>query len=555
MPQYRPSLQELRAEAKQKRIIGLEAKAEDRRKRKNEKIAAAHAKRNFQIQLASGPGPEMQELALRTLQRRHLIDFVLEFHPRYKAGWVHRDICARLEKFAADVAAGKSPRLMILMPPRHGKSQLASRLYPAWHLGHYPEHEFIACSYSIDLARDFSREVRSVLRTPRYDILFPKTKLDPDFQSAETWKLLAPGLGAGGYVAAGVGGGITGKGAHVLVIDDPFKNAEEAESPEIRKKVWSWYQSTAYTRLAPGGGVLLIQTWWHDDDLAGRIMQDMKDDPEADQFEIVKYPAIAEEDEQYRKKGEALHSDRYTLEQLMKIKRTIGLQWWSALYQQNPVPADGAYFTREMFVYREDRPNPEYLYIYQAWDFAISEKKRADWNVGITVGVDFDDNVHVLEVVRFKTTDGLKIVNEMLDMYERHEKVQGIGAEDGQIWKTLSTLFLRRARERRLYPVITPLLPVTDKEVRARPLQGRMQQRKVTFQKNAPYMEAVWREMLRFPSGVHDDIIDALAWVVTLTLGRAAPRKPKIRNKLRQKTVAQKLRLFGRLAGGTHMGN
>ena len=164
------------------------------------------------------------ELALRFLTRKRLLPFVERFNPDYQAGWVHKDICQRLEQFSKDVAEKKSPRLMLFMPPRHGKSTLASVAFPAWHLGRHPQHEFISCSYSGSLAMGFSRKVRQLLREPTYKSAF-KTRLDKDSQSAEAW-LTTDG---GGFVAAGVGGGITGKGAHVLVIDDPVKNRDEAE--------------------------------------------------------------------------------------------------------------------------------------------------------------------------------------------------------------------------------------------------------------------------------------------------------------------------------------
>jgi hypothetical protein len=160
------------------------------------------------------------ELAMRFVTRRRLLPFVERFNPDYQAGWVHKDICKRLEEFSRDVAEKKSPRLMLFMPPRHGKSTLASVAYPAWHLGRHPEHEFISCSYSGSLAMAFSRKVRGLLREEGFKSAF-KTRLDPQSQSAEAWLTTS----GGGYVAAGVGGGITGKGAHVLVIDDPVKTA------------------------------------------------------------------------------------------------------------------------------------------------------------------------------------------------------------------------------------------------------------------------------------------------------------------------------------------
>lgn len=498
--------------------------------------------------------PVVKELAQRELARRRLIEFIQEFHPRYKAGWVHHDICRRLEKFAEDVANGLSPRLMILMPPRHGKSQIASKLFPAWLLGHNPYFEVIACSYNVSLAIDFSREVRDVVRSDRYGVLFPGTKINPEAQGAEAWRLLSPtGVGTGGYVAAGIGGAINGKGAHVLIIDDPIKNAEEADSAEHRQKIWDWYGSTAYTRLAPGGGVLVIQTWWHDDDLAGRLQEVMKTNPEADQYVIVKYPAIAIEDEEYRIKGEALHPERYDLTALARYKNTMAPRHWAALYQQDPVPDEGAYFTKGMIAKRQGGLDTSRMHIYQAWDFAISDKKQNDWNVGVTVGLDYNDTVHVLEVVRFKTTDAGKIVNEMLDMFERYQQAQVLGVEDGQIWRTLQTLLSKRMTERRLYPTIEVLKPLTDKMVRARPLQGRMQQGKVLFPPSAHWMEPLEKEFLRFPAGVHDDMVDALAWAVTLVIGKAPPKPPKFKSKLDEKTMADRIRELGRAGSGGHM--
>ena len=194
-------------------------------------------------------------LADRVLARRRLLHFTKLTHPRYSAGWVHDDICRRLERFSREVAEGKSPRLMLLMPPRHGKSELASIRFPAWHLGQYPHHELINVGYNLDLPMGFSRKVREVFRDPQYQAIFPDAQLDPDSQSVEKWNTTK----GGGFTAAGRGGGITGKGSHILTIDDPIKDQEEADSALVRDKLWDWYQSTAYTRLAPGGGVLVIQ--------------------------------------------------------------------------------------------------------------------------------------------------------------------------------------------------------------------------------------------------------------------------------------------------------
>ena len=502
-------------------------------------------------------------IADRILARRRLLHFTKITHPRYSAGWVHDDICRRLERFSREVAEGRSPRLMLLMPPRHGKSELASIRFPAWHLGQFPHHELINVGYSIDLPMGFSRKVREVFRDPQYQAIFPDSALDPDSQSVEKWNTTS----GGGFTAAGRGGGITGKGAHILIIDDPIKDQEEADSALVREKLWDWYQSTAYTRLAPGGGVLVIQTWWNDDDLAGRLQQAMAKigtegaEEGIDNFEIIKYPALSlayeyrddadpdnpgpiiRTDEPIdvnnpplgfskyltllRPKDFCLHEGRYPTIALKRIRANLQPRIWSALYQQNPVPDEGMYFKKEYFRYQRQLPSPTGLRIFTAWDFAIGEKQQNDWTVGATILQDELDQIYVLEIFRMKG-DSFQIVEAMLDVTARWGAIPQtgymIGAEDGQIWRAIEPLFKKRMNERRQYPPYEVLRPMTDKMARARPLQGRMQQGRIIFPEEAAWRHQAEQELLRFPAGVHDDVVDALAWAVQLCMGKEPPR-------------------------------
>lgn len=517
----------------------------------------------------------VRELASRALCRRRLLPFIQKFRPKYDAGWVHADICTRLEKFVQDVADGKEPRLLLMMPPRAGKSEIGSRHLPAWTLGNHPDWEIIAASHTSSLTMSFSRYVRDLVRDPVYSAIFPGTTLDPASQSVENWNILGTG---GGYLAAGVGTGITGRGAHILLLDDLVKDMEAADSQTIRDNTWEWYVSTAYTRLAPGGGVIGIMTWWHDDDWAGRIQRVM-DAGEGDKFEIIKYPAINDKGDEYRlpngiihqvvpeledipdgavltrTKGTALHPARYTTNMMLRIKANMfasGQQRvWNSLYQQNPMPEDGIFFTKQMMRTYSSLPARNKCHVYQAWDFAITESTSADYTVGVTIYQDEHDTLYVADVVRFRSGDGIFIVDQILD-YALQWDATLLGFEDGQIWRSIQSTYDKRVVERKQYGHSYDILkPLTDKMVRASPLRGRMQQGKVYFDDKAPWYRELFAEMTRFPAGKNDDQIDALSWCVRLSLLQSAP-KPLVRND-KVKSWKEKVKAYVEATSNSHM--
>ena len=352
---------------------------------------------------------------------------------------------------------------------------------------------------------------------------------------------------------------------------------EAADSVTIRDNTWEWYGSTAYTRLAPGGGVLGILTLWNEDDWGGRIIE-VSESGEGDKFEIVRYPAINEGYDEYlaaddtiekvypgqepgvgsvlvREQDSALHPERYSLDMLLKIRKNFyargNQRTWSALYQQNPTVEEGNFFTKDMMRYYTHEPPRIGRFVAQAWDFAITTKQSSDFTVCSTMLQDERDDLYELDLLHMKSDDSFVIVDAILDQYEAH-RPDVIGFEDGQIWKSIKALFEKRCHERRLYPSYEVLTPLSDKMVRAGPLRGRMQQKKIHYREDAPYRRVADREMLTFPAAKHDDIVDARAWCARLMLGRAAPRLPAPkplkgwRERLRE-------RLAGAGADGSHM--
>ena len=233
------------------------------------------------------PAEAAQELLARRLARKNLISFCHYTMPTYESA-SHLELLA--DKLEA-VERGEIKRLMVFMPPRHGKSETCSIRFPAWYLGRNPQNQIIGCSYSEGLAYTFSYAIRETIGGGRYQKLWP---LQLDTSGAVRWQLANKENLRASYIAAGVGGGITGEGANLLIIDDPVKNAEEAESQTYRDKTFSWYQTTARTRLQPDGAVVLIQTRWHKSDLAGCLIDLADSDPQADQWLIIKMKAIYE---------------------------------------------------------------------------------------------------------------------------------------------------------------------------------------------------------------------------------------------------------------------
>lgn len=312
------------------------------------------------------------------------------------------------------------------------------------------------------------------------------------------------------------------------IIDDPVKDREEAESETTRQKIKDWYSSTFYTRLAPGGGVLVIQTRWHEDDLSGWLLEVMKAAEaeaaatgewpvDADRWEVVRYPAIATCDEPFRNQGEALHESRYPLAALQKIKRAMMPRDWEALYQQNPVSQDGDYFTKGMIRYYDTTPPIGEMRIYAAGDLAIGQTEANDYTVFGVIGIDRQQNMYLLDLHRGRW-NAMGIIDKMFEIHRRWEP-EIFGLETGHIDMTLEPFLLKRMEETGVRIGYEKLRTRgKDKQTRARPIQGRMEQGKVFFPRGAVWTEALITELLSFPMGKHDDQVDCMAWLGQMLL-------------------------------------
>ena len=444
-----------------------------------------------------------QELLARRNARKSLIEFVRYTNPNYQAAQHHLQIAEALEA----VERGDIKRLMICMPPRHGKSELASRRFPAWYLGRNDNKQIIAASYNSDLANDFGREVRNIVATPEYHHLF-QVNLSSDSKAADRWHTDKGGM----YVAAGVGTAITGRGADVLLIDDPFKDREEADSELRRKRVWDWYTSTAYTRLMPNGAIVVINTRWHDDDLSGRLLAEQ--DNGGDQWHVLSLKAINDKDE-------ALWPEWYDLERLRDIQSVLPARDWNSLYQQNPIPDEGEFFKGSWFGEYEELP--ENITKYGASDYAVTDGD-GDFTEHGTIAVDALGNIYFTDWWRKQASADVWIESQC-DLIHRHEPMCWFG-ESGPIRRSVEPFLLKRMEARKTYCRIEWLPSVADKPTRARPFQALASMGKVFLPKNAPWKAELLSQLMRFPAAKYDDGVD-----VCSLFGRGLQyiRSPKIK--------------------------
>jgi predicted phage terminase large subunit-like protein len=456
-----------------------------------------------------------------------LIAYAAYQWPSYNDAPHHRLIARHLEM----VERGEITRLMITMPPRHGKSMLASEFFPAWYMGRNPDHYVVTATYAQELADDFGRKVKNQIEDDAFQQIFPGVGLADDSKSAKRFHIDGNSGGMehsttqrGAFYAVGVGGPLTGRGAHLLLIDDPVKNREDADSETIRKKTKDWYTSTAYTRLMPGGRIVIIQTRWHEDDLSGWLLEEHQHEG----WVVLNLPAINDN-------GEALWPEQYPVEALERIKRALPSRDWSALYQQAPAPDTGDYFKREWIVPVDVIPPRSEMMIYGGSDYAVTAD-GGDYTVHAVVGVSYDGRMYLLDLWRQQASSDVWV--DAFCALVRKFRPVGWAEETGQIKSGVGPFLVKRMIETDAITAREQFPTRGDKAVRAQSIRGRMAMQGLHVPRDAPWLSDFISELMSFPVGVHDDQVDAIGLVGQLIDRISLGNRPKAEAVVRRVPVA-----------------
>lgn len=423
----------------------------------------------------------------------------------------HHDAIARVIE---EVEKGNIPFLILTMPPRHGKSEQVSRRLPAWYAGRHPDQNIVVATYNDDFAMDFGKDVRSIMTSPQYKQVFPNVHLRRGGAASDRLQSDKGGL----LSFVGRGGSLTGRGAHLLIIDDLIKDDKEAQSQAIRDQAWSWFTKVALSRRMGKKLVIMTFTRWHADDPIGRLT-----DPEnphyvrelAEKIKIISLPALAEDDDPLgRAPGEPLWPDGPDQfdAAFLREQQLIDPLGFAALYQQRPSLLDGDMFKRENVRFYRSGDLPDELRIYCSSDHAVATGQRNDPTVLLKVGIDAQSNIYVLECFWQKVKSDVA-VEAMLSMAGGNMRPLLWWAEKGHISKSIGPFLRKRMVETGTYINIREVTPAKDKPTRAQSIAARVGMGKVFFPSDAVWTEKAIAEMMAFPNGTHDDFVDALAYI------------------------------------------
>ena len=439
----------------------------------------------------------LEELKKRTLIQDRFMKFVEAMWPTFIAGRHHSRMASAFER----VARGECKRLIINMPPRHTKSEFASYLLPAWFLGKYPHKKVIQTSHTAELAVGFGRKVRNLVDKQTYTEVFPGLGLQSDSKAAGRWNTSK----GGDYFAIGVGGAVTGKGADLLIIDDPHSEQEAAlaeNSPEIYDKTYEWYTSGPRQRLQPGGAIVIVMTRWSQRDLTAQVLKSSAQRG-GEEWEVIEFPALMPS-------GNPLWPEFWPPEELAALKEELPNSKWMAQYQQNPTSEESAIVKREWWkIWEEDEP-PQCNFVLMSWDTAFEKTQRADYSALTTWGVFYQDD-----------DAGAPQANIiLLNAYrERMEfpRLKQVAIEEYKEWEPDSIIIEKKASGAPLiYEMRAMGVPVqeftptkgNDKIARLNAVSDLFASGMV-WAPNTHWAEEVMDEVASFPAGEHDDYVDS----------------------------------------------
>jgi len=450
---------------------------------------------------------QLEQRQLQHTRQQSLLAFCKHMQLDYKVGMHHKKLASLLEA----IERGDKDRICVSVPPRHGKSQLVSIFYTAWYLGRNPTHKVMLVSHTTDLAVDFGRKVRNLIGSSAYQEVFPEVELAADSKSAGRWNTNK----GGEFFAAGVGAALAGRGAHLLLVDDPHSEQDILNGNlEVFAKAYEWFTFGARTRLMPGGRVAIVHTRWSLEDLIGRVTRDMTANPLADQYEIFEFPAILEvtkqdEDGNNTTTEKALWPEFFDLPALYRTKASMPAFQWNAQYQQNPTGEEGAIIKREWWrVWKHSKP-PKCEYIIMSLDAAAEKNNRADYTSlttwGVFVNEEEDDNYHII------------LLNAIKDRLEFPE-LKAMCLREYREWEPDSFIVEKKSSGVALYqemrrtglPVseFTPTRATGDKFARLNAVADIISSG-MCWVPETRWADELVEEIAAFPYGSHDDQVDS----------------------------------------------
>lgn len=424
---------------------------------------------------------------------------------QYEVHPVHRLLAATLER----VECGEMKRVIFTLPPRTGKTELASHKFPAWFVGRNPTRSVILATYNGVFAGDYGINIQEVLKSDRYAEVFPGVQMLGNARGTTRMTMRQ----GGSIFCIGRGNSATGRGADLFVMDDLIKDAKEARSIVVRDSIWQWFTKVAMTRLmSKDGRVIIIMTRWNEDDLVGRLTDPANafyNPVEATKWAVINVPAFAEEgDILNRRPGEVLWPSRFPREFLLE-HRDRDPQGFNALYQGRPSPEEGSFFKADHIKEYKPKELPESLRYYITSDHAVTTNPTSNKTCMLVGGVDANLELWLVDCF-WRKMDTEAAVATMLKLIERY-RPQNWTAELGHISKSIGPFLRRRMREENIHCYVNEVPPMKDKQVRAQPIQARMSMSAVHFPAHAWWLADAKRELLQFPNGSADDFVDALA--------------------------------------------